>query len=279
MSRARILIINSHPENALGNSLRMMLQSSPRLSVCLQEGVESGEQTPCQRSLLGKSSAGMADLVFLILGADRSKQPNGLLKSVRAITDNAPIIAVNDGGTWDEILLMLKDGISDFVIPPLEAADIFPRLWRLLEGSSKRIVLLDSLRERIGLHQLIGESDAFIAEINKIPAVARCDANVLILGETGTGKEVCARAIHYLGLRTEKPFIPVNCAAIPLELVENELFGHERGAFSGASTNRFGLIREANGGTAPSPAPLVAPPQWQLSKTTVTEKILVRHLL
>lgn len=251
MSRATILIINSHPDKALSHCLRGILQSSPRLSVRLQEGLEKGDDARCQGSLLSKDSPLVADLVFLVLTADPSQEANGLLQSIRQSLDNIPIIAVNDGGKWEKIASMLRDGISDYVIPPLEPADVFPRVWRLLEGSSKRIVLLESLRERIGLNHLIGESDAFIGEVNKIPAIARCDANVLILGETGTGKEVCARAIHYLSSRNDKPFIPVNCAAIPLELVENELFGHERGAYSGAATNRFGLIHEANGGAFP----------------------------
>src|SRR5262249_17384304 len=74
-------------------------------------------------------------------------------------------------------------------------------------------------------------------------------ANVLILGETGTGKELCARAIHYLSPRARFPFVPVNCGAIPQELAENELFGHEQGAFTGAATAKPGLIQEADGGT------------------------------
>src|SRR5262249_47639354 len=86
-------------------------------------------------------------------------------------------------------------------------------------------------------------------EVNKLPVIARCDASVLILGETGTGKELCARSIHYLSPRASKPFVPVNCSAIPVELVENELFGHEREAFTGASSSRPGLITEADGGT------------------------------
>jgi DNA-binding NtrC family response regulator len=99
------------------------------------------------------------------------------------------------------------------------------------------------------LEHLIGESPVFLAEIKKIPLVAQCDASVLISGETGTGKGLCARAIHYLSLRRDKPFVPVNCGAIPVELVENELFGHERGAFTGASALHGGLLREAEGGT------------------------------
>jgi DNA-binding NtrC family response regulator len=83
----------------------------------------------------------------------------------------------------------------------------------------------------------------------KIPLIARCDANVLIVGETGTGKELFARAIHYSSPRASRPFMPVNCGAIPVDLVENELFGHRRGAFTNAFALQTGLIEEANGGT------------------------------
>jgi two-component system, NtrC family, response regulator GlrR len=100
-----------------------------------------------------------------------------------------------------------------------------------------------------GLRHLLGESPDFVSQARKIPVIAKCDANVLIAGETGTGKEVFARAIHYCSVRADKPFVPVNCGAIPVELVENELFGHERGAFTTAMTLQAGLIEEANGGT------------------------------
>jgi two-component system response regulator GlrR len=109
--------------------------------------------------------------------------------------------------------------------------------------------LLRDLKVKLGLGQLIGQSPAFLAAISHILPMARCDANVLISGETGTGKEVCARAIHYLSPRSAKPFIAVNCGAIPAQLVENELFGHERGAFTDARDGQRGLIAEAEGGT------------------------------
>jgi DNA-binding NtrC family response regulator len=96
---------------------------------------------------------------------------------------------------------------------------------------------------------LVGQSPAFTAATALIPAVAGCDASVLLLGETGTGKEVFARAVHYLSRRRGKPFVPVNCAALPVELVENELFGHERAAFTGAHTSEPGLIAESEAGT------------------------------
>ena len=97
--------------------------------------------------------------------------------------------------------------------------------------------------------QLIGQSPIFLQQAQKIPLLASCKANVLIVGETGTGKELYARAIHYGGTRSGMPFMPVNCGAIPAELVENELFGHMRGAYTSASNLQVGLIEEANGGT------------------------------
>jgi DNA-binding NtrC family response regulator len=105
------------------------------------------------------------------------------------------------------------------------------------------------MKEKLGLKRLVGESPVFLGEINKIPVVANGDASVLISGETGTGKELCARAIHYLSRRSGKAFIAVNCGAIPVELLENELFGHAKGAFTGAGSSQDGLFREADGGT------------------------------
>src|SRR5438067_5021067 len=105
------------------------------------------------------------------------------------------------------------------------------------------------LKEDIGLKQLIGESPAFLDKVQRVPRFARCGATVLISGESGTGKEIFARAIHYLSPRAERPFVPVNCGALPENLVESEIFGHKRGAFTGAASDQAGLIREAEGGT------------------------------
>ncbi|MGH9427133.1 MAG: sigma 54-interacting transcriptional regulator [Terriglobia bacterium] len=104
------------------------------------------------------------------------------------------------------------------------------RLFRLV-GQVRQNEAFRELKLKLGLGQLIGESPAFLSAVGKIPAMARCEANVLISGETGTGKEVCARAIHYLSPRSSQPFIAANCGAIPAELIENELFGHERSVY------------------------------------------------
>jgi transcriptional regulator with PAS, ATPase and Fis domain len=108
---------------------------------------------------------------------------------------------------------------------------------------------LAQLRARIGVEQMVGESLPFVALSKQIPTIAKYDVSVLILGETGTGKEVFARAIHYCSPRADKPFIPVNCGAIPIDLFENEFFGHESGAFTSANSSRRGVIKEADGGT------------------------------
>jgi DNA-binding NtrC family response regulator len=144
---------------------------------------------------------------------------------------------------------LLKDGAADFVIPPLSAANVLPRARRLLELNGSKPESMDVTDRDLGQKRLIGKSPVFLSQVNNIPLIARCEANVLIVGETGTGKELYARAIHYGSARAGKPFMPVNCGAIPTDLVENELFGHERGAFTSASTLQAGLIADANGGT------------------------------
>jgi two-component system response regulator GlrR len=100
--------------------------------------------------------------------------------------------------------------------------------------------------DRVGL---IGKSPIFLEETKRLKSLARCDITVLIGGETGTGKELIARAIHYLSPRSDRPFVPVDCGAIPAELTESELFGHERGAFTGAVAKTQGLISAADQGT------------------------------
>jgi DNA-binding NtrC family response regulator len=121
-----------------------------------------------------------------------------------------------------------------------------------LEGfdMNSLVNILRGLWEKVGIEQqIVGESASFLREIEKIPVIAKSNSTVLISGETGTGKELCARAIHNLSERYGFPFVPVNCGAIPVDLVENELFGHRKGAYTGAHESQNGLISEADGGT------------------------------
>lgn len=105
------------------------------------------------------------------------------------------------------------------------------------------------LREEVAARRLVGRNPEFRREVEKLPKIARSEASVLVLGETGTGKEIVARTIHHLSPRSSRAFVPVNCGALPLELVESELFGAEKGAYTGAMEARSGLVEEAAGGT------------------------------
>lgn len=147
----------------------------------------------------------------------------------------------------------LLTAVDDFILKPLNLKSLLLRV-RLLEHGVKESELeieqtKKNLVHHFGMRQFIGEAPSFLAIIEKIPRVAACNVTVLLTGETGTGKEMCARAIHYMSDRANKPFVPINCGSIPTELFENELFGHEPGAFTDARQSRRGMIAEAEGGT------------------------------
>lgn len=159
-----------------------------------------------------------------------------------------PVVVVIDSDQ-EELTQLVRPGVADFIIPPLRDSEVLVRIQRLLNQTCREQKTEQALTEKLGLRQLIGKSPVFTAEINKIPILAKSEVSVMISGETGTGKEMVARAIHYLSDRADKHFVPVNCGAIPVELLENELFGHDRGAFTGASGSRSGVIQEAEKGT------------------------------
>src|SRR6202011_243160 len=129
------------------------------------------------------------------------------------------------------------------------AEDVVPRLRRLLPSRCLPDSCAARLGAEAGLQHIIGESPMMLAAAKKLSRIAACDATVLIAGETGTGKDMFARAIHYLSPRAGQAFVPVSCGAIPEQLVESELFGHRRGAFTGAVRDHPGLFAEADKGT------------------------------
>ncbi|MFX0194761.1 MAG: sigma-54 dependent transcriptional regulator [Candidatus Hodarchaeota archaeon] len=250
MQDARILLLDLNPESGLGKTLGGILESSPNLSIHLRhESVGVFEHALAESNMPSIISRSAPDLILLILSLRSLKQSRALFQSIRKEASELPIIVVTEECKPDHMLGLLGAGASDFVTPPLKAIEVLPRVWRLLEHTHRSKTLAYRLKEKLGLKQLVGESPVFVAVINKIPSIASCDATVLISGETGTGKELCARAIHYLSPRMGKPFVPVDCGAIPTELMENELFGHVRGAFTGASLSQAGVIQEAEGGT------------------------------
>jgi DNA-binding NtrC family response regulator len=172
-----------------------------------------------------------------------------LFARLRLSNPRLPILVAPRGLTADEISQVLALGAADFLLPPHSAEGIVPRLRRLVYAARGRDAQIDEIKAGVGLRQIVGESPVFLAELSKLSRIAACDASVFIRGESGTGKEIFARAIHYLSVRSGRPFVPVNCGAIPGELVESELFGYRRGAFTGAIRDGIGLVGEANGGT------------------------------
>ena len=172
-----------------------------------------------------------------------------MLQNLKREFPHSPTAIVLEVEEPDSVMDLIHSGVDEFFVPPFRAVDVLPRINRLLERTKPEDALVDTLKSRLGLRQLVGESPLFVDQLKKIPLVAKFNTQVLILGETGTGKELCARAIHYLSPRSNKPFVPINCGAVPVELVENELFGHAKGAFTGAASSRGGLIEDAEGGT------------------------------
>jgi DNA-binding NtrC family response regulator len=243
-----MLILDLDPFNGLGSSLRGMLESAFRAGGQLTYRVcDSSASAAGADCLSGVGAGARPSLVFVVLPS--CAEVGGLVQAVKRELPETLTIALLDAVEPHEVFELLRLGVADFITPPLREIDILPRVWRLLKHTQEAETLTQSLKGKLRLKQLVGVSPSLLAEVRKIPLIARCDARTLIKGETGTGKELFARAIHYLSPRAGKPFIPVNCGALPPELIENELFGHERGAFTGANTARPGLIHEAEGGT------------------------------
>lgn len=242
----RVLVLDVGAEVRLCSALQRILTGHFQLDIVRERECEAVSPTSNDSNSL-RSLIRRFDplLVFLILPS-RGNDNSRLVESVRKAASPVPIIAVVESCDPPQVLELFKAGAADFITSPFDAANVLPRTWKLAGTHNEKT---QQLKSHHGLRELVGESPDFMAQLEKIPLIAKCSANVVIEGETGTGKEVYARAIHYSGPRSGKPFVPVNCGALPVELVENELFGHERGAYTGAITLQPGLIEEANGGT------------------------------
>jgi len=175
------------------------------------------------------------------------------LARIKEIDNKIPVIILTAFGTTEDAIEAVKRGAYDFVLKPFEVEDI-KRLamqavnaYRLM--TRKVDLVTDDAPSTRDTDTLVGRSRAMQEVYKQIGQVAQSDANVLILGGSGTGKELVARAVYHHSGRREKPFLAVNCAAIPEGLLESELFGHERGAFTSADHRRIGKFERANGGT------------------------------
>lgn len=190
---------------------------------------------------------------IILFRPDTANLSRELICSIKKTFNETPTIALvctKRDGLSTSILDLLNE-FDDFISCPFNELDLAFRIRRILHLRKQPISVSGTKEIKEGLHleALIGRSRCFLEQIEKIPVFAHSDATLLISGETGTGKELFARAIHYEGPRHGKPFIPINCGALPDHLIENELFGHTKGAFTDASSAEQGLIAEAEGGT------------------------------
>ncbi len=238
-SRARILVVDD--ERSMREFLAIMLgKAGYRV-----ESVARGEEA------VKRVESELFDLVITDLampGMDGLE----VLKRVKDISPATAVILITAYATTASAVEAMKLGAFDYVIKPFKVDE----LRIIIENALEKRRLMDENRllrrelvSRYGFANLVGRSRAMLDVYDIIRKVQDTHTNVLITGESGTGKELVARAIHYNGSRKDYPFVAVNCGAIPENLIESELFGHKRGAFTGAVTNKPGLFQTAEGGT------------------------------
>jgi DNA-binding NtrC family response regulator len=175
-----------------------------------------------------------------------------LLRGLRQVNPDLSVILMTAFGTVEAALQAIKEGAYDYVSKPLRLDELLLALRRALEQRRllrENQVFRETLQQQYGLANIVGVSASMIEIFKLIARVAPSQSTVLITGESGTGKEIVARALHYNGTRASKPFVTVNCAGLAEGVLESELFGHVRGAFTGAVTARRGLFEVGHGGT------------------------------
>lgn len=237
----RIFLVDDDP--FFGEMLKYHLQLNPDYEVFLYS---SGKE--CLSELYRNS-----DIICIDFGLP-DIQGDDLFKQIKTLYPDLPIIVISGQENISVAIDFLKQGAKDYIVKNEHTKEL---LWssiiRLRENISlKQEVeeLKDELEKKYSFEKtIIGQSESIKSIFSKINKALKSNINVSVTGETGTGKEVVARAIHYHSSRKNKPFVAVNMAAIPKDLVESEFFGHEKGAFTGATDKSVGKFEQANGGT------------------------------
>jgi DNA-binding NtrC family response regulator len=234
----------------------LIVEDKESLASMLREAVEAetmeAEIAPTGSDAIRRLAEGrryMAVLTDLRLpGADGI----AVLKQARESDPDCPVIVMTAFGTIENAVEAMKLGAFDFIQKPIDVDHLVLLLRRCREHRELRfenLLLREEFQKRYRLPAIVGESASMVELSQSVQKVAPTDSTVLLMGESGTGKELFARAIHQLSTRSARPFVAINCAAIPDTLIENELFGHEKGAFTGASARQLGKFELADTGT------------------------------
>jgi len=232
----QIVIVDDEPN--IGPSLELILKREG-YSVSICKSVKDFERNFATR----RATAYLLDV--------RLPDGNGidLLRFIRQNDDHAPVIMISGHGTIADAVEATRNGAFDFLEKPLSRDRVLLALKNAVEQAQLKNENA-RFREIVGDRpRMIGSSPAFLHAVEQASRVAKSDARVLLLGESGTGKEMLASHIHSESPYSDGPFVKVNCAAIPVDLIESELFGHEKGAFTGALSSRRGKFELADGGT------------------------------
>lgn len=239
MSGERILVVDDDP------GLRKLMKARLEAAGYVPTLAEGGEQA------LALAQGEIYDLAILDL---KMEGLNGiqLLEELLRIQPFLPTIILTAYGTISDAVEATKKGAYDFLTKPFNAKDLLYRLEKALEmGKLKQEVgrLRSLVKERFHSDAIITASEKMQQILKQITQISVTDSTVCLYGESGTGKELMAKAIHVSSLRAAQPFVAVNCGAIPEGLLENELFGHVKGAFTGANQTKKGILHQADGGT------------------------------
>jgi DNA-binding NtrC family response regulator len=218
--------------------------------------------------------------VDLVISDIRMPEMDGivLLSQLQKIAPQTPIIMMTAYGTVESAIAALRAGAYDYLLKPVNFEDLLARVNRALqftEMARAQRVITEMLAADSTFHNLVGRSPLMMRLFDTVKKLSTVKSSVLIYGESGTGKELLARAIHYNGLTREKPFVAVNSGAIPQTLIESELFGYRRGAFTGAVRDKIGYFESANSGTLFLDEISTLPLQVQSSLLRVLEERVV----
>ncbi len=235
----KILIVED--KESMAQMLRETLEAEGYSTVIARDGLEGTKLIRETRF----------DLVLTDLKLPK-KDGIEVLKTSKSENPLIPVIVMTAFGTIETAVAAMKQGAFDFITKPFDTDHLLLLMNRALETQrvlTENILLRDELSSRFGIPKIVGKSARIQEVAQKVQKVAPAKTTVLLLGESGTGKELFARAIHNLSERREYPFVPINCAAIPRELLESELFGHEKGSFTGAEAKKLGKFELADKGT------------------------------